>query len=224
MLSRWRDAHLRGDDHPMVDRRNVTRHRLNRLAHTVLRANGEVGEAELVASGDRRFSVGDRVAARRPARDLHPDGNRKAYVRNGAQGTVTSLHEDALTVDFDGIGTIQVPRPFIDGPSPGLDHAYALTSYAVQGSTHPVSTSRIEPTATRAEAYVDITRGRDANYLYVTQPADTLGGETLLRAPAERTEEAALYSLNRSSTKLTAYELTVNATGRSAQSPEAPVR
>lgn len=69
-------------------------------------------------------------AARRPARDLHPDGNRKAYVRNGAQGTVAALHEGALFVDFDGIGTIRVPRPLIDGPAPGLDHAYALTHAA----------------------------------------------------------------------------------------------
>lgn len=205
MLSRWWDAHLRGDDHPMVDRRNVTRHRLNRLAHTLHRANGDVGEAELVASGDRRFSVGDRVAARRPARDLHPEGNRQAYVRNGAQGTVTALHEDALTVDFDGIGSIQVPRPFIDGPSPGLDHAYALTSYAVQGSTHPVSTSRID-TATRAEAYVDITRGRTANHLYLTQSPNGLADEALPTAPPLPIDDTSR-QLERSTSELTAYEL-----------------
>ena len=33
----------------------------------------------------------------------------------------------------------------------GLDHAYALTSYAVQGSTRDVSTSRVDATTTRAE-------------------------------------------------------------------------
>jgi hypothetical protein len=76
---------------------------------------------------------------------------------------------------------IHVPRPFIDGQSPGLDHAYALTSYAVQGSTHPVSTSRIDPTATRAEAYVDITRGRRANHLYLANPPSHIEGELLPR-------------------------------------------
>jgi len=207
VLSRWWAAHQRGDDHPMVDRRNVTRRRLNRLAHVLLRANGEVGEEELIASGERRFSVGDRVAARRPDRGLHVDGDRRAYVRNGAQGTVIGLAPDALEVHFDGIGSVRVPQSFIDGPPAGLDHAYALTSYAVQGSTHPVSTSRIDPTATRAEAYVDVTRGRTANHLYLTHPPDPLGGEALPTVPPPPAEQAALRRLERSGPELTAYEL-----------------
>ncbi|HMJ75481.1 MAG TPA: MobF family relaxase [Iamia sp.] len=223
VLARWWAAHLDGDDHPMVDRRNVTRHRLNRLAHVLLRANGEVGDEEMVTTGDRRFSVGDRVAARRPDRSLHVDGDRRAYVRNGAQGTVTHLADYALVVAFDGIGTVQVPRSFIDGQPPGLDLAYALTSYAVQGATHAVSTSRIDPGATRAEAYVDITRGRTANHLYLTQPPDPLSGETLPRAPALPAEQATLHRLERSRPELTAYELTQQRPGE-RRSVEAPTR
>lgn len=209
VLTRWWEAHQAGDHHPMVDRRNDTRRRLNHLAHLLLWANGEVGHDELVASGDRRFSVGDRVAARRPARDLHVDGNRRAYVRNGARGTVRVVQADALDVDFEGIGRITVPMDFLDGSphEPGLDHAYALTSYAVQGATHAVSTSRIDPTSSRAEAYVDITRGRTANHLYATARRVSLDGEELARAAPTPADEAVTARLRRSTGETTAYEV-----------------
>jgi hypothetical protein len=188
-LGRWWAAHQARQDHPVVDRRNTVRHQLNRLIHQLLQTTGHIGQHEITAHGDRRFSVGDRVLARTPDRDLHPPGQANAYVRNGAVGTVIAQHpgarpgDDTITVAFDGIGTIDVPHSYFDEHRTaanrrrrdiGLDHAYAVTSYAVQGATRAVSTSRIDPTATRAEAYVDITRGQAANHLYLTRPADPL--------------------------------------------------
>ncbi|HEY8548236.1 MAG TPA: MobF family relaxase, partial [Acidimicrobiales bacterium] len=166
VLARWWTAHLLGHDHPMVNRRNSVRRALNRLAHTLLQANGEIGTDQITAAGDRRYAVGDRVIARRPDRNLYPTGEPAAYVRNGAIGTVVSVHrdprraDDVLLVQFDHLGQIALPRSFFDEPTPaagtpvagrdvGLDHAYALTSYAVTGATHPVSTSRIDEGATR---------------------------------------------------------------------------
>jgi hypothetical protein len=127
-------------------------------------------------------SVKFTVTARAPNRDLHVQGDRNAYIRNGATGTITAINHnpkdtstDTITVDSDDIGSIEVPRACFDlhrtigdRPEVGIDHAYALTSYAVQGSTRSVSTSRVDATATRAETYVDITRGRNANHLYLT--------------------------------------------------------
>ncbi|RMH80595.1 MAG: hypothetical protein D6683_05165 [Actinomyces sp.] len=222
ILGRWWDAHRRGQDHPMVDRRNRTRHQLNRLAHLLRWVHGELGPQSLPASANRRFAVGDRVCARAPNRHLHVPGDPHAYVRNGALGTITAIGQDTtspdrdtLTVDFDGIGPIEVPRSFFDHhlmPSgrrdAGIDHAYALTSYAVQGATHPVSTSRIDPTATRAEAYVDITRGRHANHLYLTTGVDPLDGETLPRIPPAPADVAVADRLARSTSEITAWELT----------------
>ncbi|MGH9114003.1 MAG: ATP-dependent DNA helicase [Acidimicrobiales bacterium] len=200
VLGRWWDAHRQGLDHPMVDRRNSTRRQLNRLAHLLRRVHGELGDDEVAASGDRVFAVGDRVTARAPNRELHVEGDRRSYVRNGGLGTIVAIHldrrdraRDALTVEFDGIGRIDVPRSFFDHhrtsagrPEVGIDHAYALTSYAVQGSTRDVSTSRLDATATRAETYVDITRGRHENHLYVTAATDPLDGEALPRASRPR--------------------------------------
>jgi len=219
VLARWWDAHHDGHDHPMVDRRNSTRRQLNRLAHQLRQIHGEIGTDEIVASDDRHFSVGDRVTARAPNRDLHPIDDRRAYVRNGALGTITAIQhgdrkeDDTITVDFDGIGTIALPRSFFDhhrnrgGSEVGIDHAYALTSYAVQGSTSDVSTSRVDATATRAETYVDITRGRLANHLYLTAATDPLDGEALPKVPPAPADEAVADRLRSSTGELTAWEL-----------------
>jgi len=221
ILGRWWDAHRSGLDHPMVDRRNSTRQRLNRLAHLLRQVHGELHGDPIIATGNRSFAIGDRVTARSPNRDLHVPGDPSAYIRNGALGTITALHHDrdrptgdSLTINFDGIGSIEVPRSFFDrhrGPTGrhdvGIDHAYALTSYAVQGSTRDVSSSRIDATASRAEAYVDITRGRHENHLYLTVATDPLDGETLPRLPAEPADVAVAERLHRSNGELTAWEL-----------------
>jgi AAA domain/TrwC relaxase len=221
-LTRWWAAHQAGQEHPIVDRRNTVRRQLNRLAHQLLQATGQISRDEIPGSGDRRFSVGDRVIARTPDRDLYPRGQSDAYVRNGALGTVLALHlggrpaDDTITVAFDGIGTVDVPRSYFDQHHTaggrrrrdiGLDHAYAVTSYAVQGATRAVSTSRIDPTATRAEAYVDITRGQADNHLYLTRPADPLDGEALPAIPPPPIDDAVTRRLAHSTGELTAWEL-----------------
>src|SRR3546814_180307 len=196
MLRSWWDAHQNGAEHPMVDRRHHTRRVLNRLARQLRRANGELGDVEHVTSDGRAFAVGDRVVARMAARHLHTPHDPTAYVRNGATGTVTALHTardgkaKAIEVCFEGIGAIALPRHFLEEHQGsgcridvGIDHAYALTSYAVQGATFDVSTSRIDDGATRSEAYVATTRGRRAHHLYPTRAPDPLAGEHLPKAP-----------------------------------------
>lgn len=197
LLERWWRSRQAGQEHPMVDRRNHTRWQLNRLAHRLLQATGEVGAEEVVAAHDRRFSVGDRVVARKGDRSLHPPERPQDNVRNGATGTVVAIRKhrnhtrDSVRVAFDGIGEIDLPRAFFDEyrrpggrTDVGLDHAYAVTSYAVQGATFAESTSRIDEKASRSETYVDITRGRSANHLYLTRSVDPLDGERLPKAPA----------------------------------------
>ncbi len=236
LLARWWDAHRTGNTHPMVNRRNDVRRALNRLAHQLRRAAGELSTDEIASTDDRRYSIGDRVIARRPNRDLHPPDRPDAYVRNGATGTITHLHpaatpdDDTITVDFDDLGPTTLPRSFfdehdLDGTGPrevGLDHAYAVTSYAVTGATYPVSTSRIDETSSRAETYVDITRGRDANHLYLTRPSDDLEGERLPRPPPDPVEEAIADRLTRSDGERTAWELRESQRGRARPPDEVP--
>lgn len=231
MLTNWWDAHQQGRHHPMVDRRHHTRHQLNRLARQLLRANNELGNTDITASGDRSFAEGDRIVARMVARDLHVPGRPSAYVRNGAVGTITAVtpgsdpRSDRLSVAFDGIGAIEIPRSFFDehaGPvgraDVGIDHAYAVTSYSVQGATFDISTSRIDEGASRAETYVDITRGRHANHLFITRAADPLDGEHLPKAPDPALHDSIAGRLRRSGPERAAIEFPI------ADTPTAPAR
>jgi conjugative relaxase-like TrwC/TraI family protein len=198
LLDRWWTRRHNGRPHPMVDRRNDQRLVLNRLARVLRRQAAELGDTEITSAGGRRFAVGDEVVARMGDRNLHPVGRPANYVRNGTHGVVTAVHhaddpaDDRITVAFQGLGEVALPRPFFDEHRDvwgrldvGLDHAYAITSYAVEGLTFDESTSHVDPRSSRPEVYVDITRGRHANHVYLTAAEDHLDGERLPAAPTD---------------------------------------
>lgn len=235
LLARWWESRQRGAPHPLVERSNHRRCQLNRLARKLRQAHGEIGDDELVASGRRAFAVGDEVIARRGSRSLHPNGHPDAYLRNGARGTVTGLERargsepDRLVIDFDELGSIEVPRPFFDDhPGPkgridaGIDHAYAVTSYAVQGATFEESTGRVDERTSRAETYVDLTRGREANHLFVTRAEDVLDGERLPKAPEPPLDVSLSIRLRVSAAEVTAWELDPDALARTGPSRRGP--
>ncbi|MEP6295995.1 MAG: hypothetical protein ABJ382_01620, partial [Ilumatobacter sp.] len=82
---------------------------------------------------------------------------------NGSSPDLDEIHVDT------GDGTIVCTRSTFDRPNGGIDLAYAVTSYAVQGATNDVSTSAINASTSRSKLYVDITRGRHNNQLYATR-------------------------------------------------------
>ncbi len=237
LLHRWWEERQAGRPHPMVDRRNHIRRALNRLAHRLLQVAGEIGSEEMVAAGGRAFAVGDRVVARRGNRDLYVQGDRSAYVRNGATGRVVGLcrrplaAEDQITVAFDGIGTVTLPRSFFDEHrfprssrvDVGLDHAYAVTSYSVQGATYEASTSRLDEGTSRPEVYVDITRGRSANHVYLSRTLDPFDGEALPKAPPPLLDRAVAARLHRSGPELTAIEIDPEALRRARAFDREPI-
>lgn len=120
-----------------------------------------------------------------------------------------------MTVRFDDLGLVTIPRSYFDEHetdphgrrSVGIDHAYAVTSFAVQGATAALSTSRIDEMSGRAEAYVDITRGREANHLYLTRGRDDLDGERLPRTPPDPVEDGIAQRLANSQGEQTAWEI-----------------
>jgi hypothetical protein len=214
LLARWWDARASGKAHPLVERSNHRRRQLNRLAHRLLQVHGVIGPDIVQASGGRSFAVGDEVTARRGERSLHPPGEPHLYVRNGARGRVVAAGDDAVDVDFDDLGTVTLPRSFFDEHrrpggrmDVGLDHAYAVTSYAVQGATFELSSSRIDEHATRSETYVNITRGRHENHIYATRAEDVLDGERLPKAPAPPLDVSITMRLAASAGEVTAWEL-----------------
>ena len=235
LLTRWWQSRERGAPHPLIERSNRRRRQLNRLARKVRQLNGEVATDEIAASGGRAFAVGDEVIARRGNRKLHPKDWPKAYLRNGSRGVVTAIarrcsaEQDQIEVAFTDLGKIAIPRSFFDdhsGPNgrvdAGIDHAYAVTSYAVQGATFNESTARIDEGTTRAEAYVDVTRGRNANHLFATRAEDPLDGERLPKAPLPPLDVSLSIRLRASAGEITAWEVDHSALARATDCAIAP--
>ncbi len=175
MLNGWYNSRQTGRSHPMVHGRNRQRRLLNHLAQQLLATDGHVDLTRSVTLGDgRRLAVGDEVIARHGDRAIHPPGESDAWMRNGTTGRIVGVHpgitaaEDRIDIDTAG-GTITCGRNVFDRRRGGIDLGYAVTSYAVQGSTSDASTSAVTISTARSELYVDMTRGRHRNQLYATR-------------------------------------------------------
>ena len=165
MLRRWQTLRDKDRPAPIVagDRRMVSV--LNGACQRLLIERGEVQPP--VQYGHLEFGVGDEVIAHRTDRMKHRPGQTSGYVRNGARGTVTAANAQQLTVDFDGIGKLNLPAVWVANGGVGL--AYALTSHAVQGATQRASTSVISQGATLPELVVNITRGTHDNHVAIVR-------------------------------------------------------
>ena len=122
---------------------------------------GEIGE--IIPVGAKAFAIGDEVIAKEPNKKLvNPETNE--HVRNASSGVVVNMDENVMVVDFADIGQISIPLEWAARPA-GIDLAYAMTSYSVQGATNDASTSIVTEGMSAAELLVDLTRGRDENVL-----------------------------------------------------------
>lgn len=166
MVRDWREGWASGDRSPMIAGLNSMRIALNDRARGFLLATGQLGNDQLVV-GERDFRVGDWVVARRNKHRLR--GINNTYVKNGSIGTVVgmNLDERSITVEFDKEGAICLPDWYLDDG--GLDHAYARTTYNVQGKTlgsvgyQPTDVSSFE------EGYVALTRAKSETCIYVVE-------------------------------------------------------
>ncbi|HUZ80786.1 MAG TPA: MobF family relaxase, partial [Gaiellaceae bacterium] len=113
---------------------------LNARARVLLQADGTLSGRELTAAG-LSFQRGDDVIARIGDHDLRADGApRRSWVRNGSLGVVRGVAKDHLVVEFERWGEVVVPQEYIErevapGVRGALQHGYALTTHAAQGST-----------------------------------------------------------------------------------------
>lgn len=172
MVADWYAARLTGSVDPMIAGPNSTRRALNERARIVLKAAGELTGEPLRVAG-RELMVGDEVVARRNDRTLCAAGSTE-FVKNGSVGVIDTVHhgDREVTVRFEREGTIRVPARYLAAGK--LEHAYARTTYGVQGHTHDVA--RYHPTDASGfeEGYVAVTRGRNGARLYVVDGTITL--------------------------------------------------
>jgi ATP-dependent exoDNAse (exonuclease V) alpha subunit len=134
---------------------------LNALARERLHRDGKLGDEELVAGG-RRFSIGDRVIARR--------NDRRAGVVNGLRAEVSAIDQERRTLQLR-TGPDQVhdlDATYVDDG--WLDHGYALTAHAAQGATVDRAFVLGSDDLYREWGYTALSRHRHEARFYVVSP------------------------------------------------------
>ena len=158
----------------MIAEHHRERRALNTRAQALLKADGMLSGPG-VEIAESVFHIGDQVISRTPNRSLHPEADKKAYVRNGTPGIVTDIKGPAgneyLVVDFEHRGPIDVPRDWLTtdirpGVTGGLAPSYAVTSHAAQGDTYRAGRMVATNTAAREAVYVGLTRGTTDTRIY----------------------------------------------------------
>ncbi len=122
---------------------------------------GEVTLAEGTQAG-----VGDTIITRRNDRRLRT-GTGRDWVRNGETWQVTDVREDgSITIRKPGrrFGSIVLPADYV---AAHVDLGYAVTAHRAQGITVDTAHVLVEPTTTRENFYVAMTRGKTSNRAYV---------------------------------------------------------
>ena len=178
---------------------NDTVTELNERARLQVAGSGRL-TGPTVEVGERTYGVGDRILCGR--------NQRRLGVLNGDLGTVIGVDRarTSLTVRLDrDPETRNLPAWYLEQGH--VDYGYAMTGHKAQGVTTGRTFVVIDGTTDREWAYVAMSRGRQANTLYLAdaEPADeacthlthTQGDDALDRLTA---------ALNRSSTHTAAID------------------
>lgn len=139
---------------------------LNTRARADLILDGTLTPGREVALTDGTTAgAGDTVITRRNDRRLR---NGRDWVRNGDTWTITDVRDDgSVTIRPTGRrfgGSIVLPANYV---AEHLDLGYAITAHRAQGVTVDTAHVLVEPTTTRENLYVAMTRGKHANHAYV---------------------------------------------------------
>jgi hypothetical protein len=138
---------------------------LNALAHERTRSAGLLTGPEFELPGGR-FAAGDLILLRR--NDL------RLGLCNGDRGRVMRIDDASRSLDVEiGDRRLTLPWHYVVGRTergdPAVTHGYALTGHTAQGLTVNRAFVLADCALTREWAYVAMTRGREANHLYLAE-------------------------------------------------------
>ncbi|MGP5291069.1 MobF family relaxase [Brachybacterium tyrofermentans] len=140
---------------------------LNARARADLILEGRITPTREVALAEgTRAGVGDTIITRRNDRRLRT-GTGRDWVRNGETWRITDVRDDgSITIRKPGrrFGPIVLPADYV---AEHVDLGYAVTAHRAQGITVDTTHVLVEPTTTRENFYVGMTRGRTSNRAYV---------------------------------------------------------
>lgn len=139
---------------------------LNQRARADLILDGTLTPGrEIKLTDGTTAGVGDTIITRRNDRRLR---NGKNWVRNGDTWTIKDVRDDgSVTIRPTGRrfgGSIVLPASYV---ADHVDLGYAVTAHRAQGVTVDTAHVLVEPTTTRENFYVAMTRGKQANRAYV---------------------------------------------------------
>ena len=146
----------------LIGHRNTTVDQLNQRARVLIAQSGLL-HGPLVSGCDRFFQAGDRAVCLK--------NRSRLGLLNGDLATVTAVDTERRTITLRldrNYNTVTVPHWYIDEGN--LDWGYALTGHKAQGATarraHTVAGDGVD----REWLYVTMSRGREANTIYLADP------------------------------------------------------
>ena len=141
----------------------ATVNELNARARAERVASGVVIDKGVDVAGAMTAGTNDLVVTRENNRRLTLENG---WVKNGDVFTVAATHADgSMTVTrVSGLGSVILPATYV---AEHVELAYASSAHRAQGRNVDTAHAFVSPTTTREVLYVALTRGSNANHLYV---------------------------------------------------------
>jgi conjugative relaxase-like TrwC/TraI family protein len=180
VIEAWKKARGRGQTVALMANTTKTVDRLNTLAQQTRIEAGELDAEQGVGVGDQKLLVGDEVVTRRNDRRLR--SHLGIMVKNRSHWTVTAIHGDGSITLTGPTGRIRLPSEYVAND---VELGYAQTSHATQGRTVDTALLLVDGPIDSRGVYTPMTRGREANHVYVVTE-DNESGVDLLRLAVTR--------------------------------------
>ncbi len=173
----WARERAAGRDVLMMARTRADVEALNTAARATAQAGGEL-HGPVVRLGERDWQAGDLLRARRNDQRLPVGAD--GHVRNGDRYRVLSADAAGLRVEhLDRGEPAFLPADYVTAHA---EYGWATTITSAQGATVDVGIVLARPGLDREHLYVALTRGREANHVYIT-PDPTTEAEDHHRLP-----------------------------------------
>jgi len=191
-VDRWFDARDVGLSPVLIAGTNDTVNALNHTVRHTLHDRGLLGETVGTWAG-RDLAVGERVVLRINDYTAATTAGERAPVLNGQAATLVGGNQAGVVarLDHDGAEIALVGEYLTAG---GVDYGYALTSHRAQGGTWDLAISVGAEGLYREAAYLVLSRGREENWLVLTNPeldafdAELARHDSLLPLPGEEAD------------------------------------
>jgi conjugative relaxase-like TrwC/TraI family protein len=182
MVEDWWSHTTAGGRDPMIVGTNHGRRELNDRARACLVRAGLVSGPKILGADESPIAAGDWIVARR--NDGRIVNGKGEGVLNGDVGRVTDVDDGrgTLAVNFERLGAVTLPPEYV---SAHVQHAYARTTYGVQGATLDRAFVHVDDRTGFEEAYVAMTRGRTETRLYLVDGTALPQEETSHQAHVE---------------------------------------